>query len=115
MPPHVKQITSAAKEIQMVYACPVCSGSLHPDNGPDFWKCEDCHSVINFSYNAKRVLKKLAAQGIVEGVAAQTTNSRYVTALAVVNEWMEHSRIGVSKDFTVWCKERLHAEERHDT
>jgi hypothetical protein len=38
--------------------------SVHPDNGPDFWKCEDCNSLINFSANALRVRNKIAAQNI---------------------------------------------------
>jgi hypothetical protein len=46
--------------------------------------------------------------------AGTPTNSDYATALRVVRQWMEDSRGGVSKDFTVWCKERLNPPKAAD-
>lgn len=42
------------------------------------------------------------------------TNSRYATALEVYHLWASDSTPHTDMpDFDVWCKERLHAEERH--
>ena len=43
--------------------------------------------------------------------AAQTTNSRYVTALDVFSEWCNSDKYGFENSFVLWCKERLNAEK----
>jgi hypothetical protein len=56
-----------------------------------------------------------AAIKSLEGVQTQPTNSRYATALAVYHDWASDATPHHEMpDFDVWCKQRLHADERHD-
>jgi hypothetical protein len=46
-----------------------------------------------------------------EGVQTHPTNSRYVAALALYEEYLTVTSFGADTTFKLWCKERLNADK----
>jgi superfamily I DNA and RNA helicase len=72
----------------------------------DFMRWYNQHSMGSKMDVAWAAVKMAEAA---EGVQTQTTNSRYVAALALYEEYLTVTSFGADTTFKLWCKERLNA------